>query len=146
MLCDKHLVKMILESAQMLCTCNNEKGNPAPYSSTHKNHPCNKWVRSSLGNYNWLLKHAEEMCREFKRRYKKNHKSCEVINWCKNNKPKIKNKKLTSFVQAIPNKYKQKNPVQAYRNYYIHEKLKFCKYKHSKKPKFIIEYEKNKKS
>ena len=40
--CDKHVVKMILESAQMLCTVVNEisGGQVTPYKSTHKNHPC----------------------------------------------------------------------------------------------------------
>lgn len=145
MLCDKHISKMILESAQMLCTCNNEKGNIAPYKSTHKNHPCSKWVMSSLGNYNWLLNHSLEICKEFNRRYKKIHKSCNVIKWCEKNKPNFKINKRTAFVQAMPKEYKQKNAVKAYREYYLHEKLRFCKWRCSKKPKFVIEYEKQKK-
>ena len=37
---NKHVVKMILESAQLLCTAHRELGNDdVPYKSTHKNHP-----------------------------------------------------------------------------------------------------------
>ena len=48
--CDKHVVKMILESAQLLCTALNEAGVPMPYRVTHKNHPCSIWVRESRAN------------------------------------------------------------------------------------------------
>ena len=42
--CDKHVLKMILETAQMLCTAHWETGGQAPYRATHKNHPCTKWT------------------------------------------------------------------------------------------------------
>lgn len=51
---DKHVVKMILESAQMLCTAVWSMGVEAPYKDTHKNHGCNVWVRKSLSNWLWL--------------------------------------------------------------------------------------------
>lgn len=143
MLCDKHIVKMILESSQMLCTAHWITGGEAPYKPTHKNHPCSKWVRESLGNYNWLLKHAFEMVKEYKKRYKKEcHKCIDILNWCKEHKPKFKLKKLIPFVQAMPDKYKERDAVQAYRTYYLKEKLRFCKWNHSKKPDFVKEYEK----
>ena len=58
--CDKHVVKMILESAQLLSTAHllidgdelaDERG---LYKATHKNHPSSKWVRDSSENYEWL--------------------------------------------------------------------------------------------
>ena len=134
MLCDQHVVKMILESAQMLCTANNQNGSKAPYRSTHINHPCNIWVRKSLGNYNWLLAHAQELCKEYTRRYNKIHKTQKIIEWCSKNKPKLKNKRRTPFVQAMPEKYKNADAVKAYKNYYIGEKLKFARWKLNNKP------------
>ncbi len=51
--CDKHVVKMILESAQLLCTAVNYYAGEqvTPYKSTHMNHPCSIWVRESLANF-----------------------------------------------------------------------------------------------
>ena len=48
---DKRVVKMCLESAQLLCTAVIECGGEAPYKSIHKNHPCSIWVRKSRSNY-----------------------------------------------------------------------------------------------
>ena len=56
--CDKHVVKMILETAQMICTTHHLIGSydyDIPYKSTHINHPCNRWLRDSVENYNWLI-------------------------------------------------------------------------------------------
>ena len=55
MQCDKHVVKMLLESAQMLCSPF-EPGS-APYRRSHYNHPCSKWARESSSNYQWLWDH-----------------------------------------------------------------------------------------
>jgi hypothetical protein len=68
---NKHCVKMILEAAQLLCTAHRlldgkliligkrkhwkvEENDDILYKATHVNHPCAKWARGSLGNYNWL--------------------------------------------------------------------------------------------
>lgn len=134
MLCDQHVVKMILESAQMLCTAHYliDKKTKTPYKPTHQKHPCTLWVAESIGNYNWLLKHAEELCKEYTRRYNKKHKTQEIIQWCNENKPQIKKKKLTAFVQAMPEKYKDKCSIKAYQNFYKGEKLKFARWKNGK--------------
>lgn len=74
---NKRVIKMILESAQMLSTAAHELGYPeyAAYKSTHKNHPCNVWVRKNKSNYLWLFKHFIYLCGEYKRRYNREHKS-----------------------------------------------------------------------
>jgi len=46
--CDKHVVKMILETAQLLCGTHWVIGSEAPYKLSHKNHPCAIWTRESL--------------------------------------------------------------------------------------------------
>ena len=51
--CDKHVVKMILETAQLLSTAHHERGSTAPYKSTHRNHPSAVWVRSGVKQYQW---------------------------------------------------------------------------------------------
>lgn len=125
--CDKHVVKMILESSQMLCSAH--PPSRAPYKRTHYNHPCSVWVRESIDNYNWLLEHAEALSAEYTRRYGKVHKSSKVIAWCRRNKPRIIQQGLTPFAQAMPDQYKHRNPVRAYRAYYLGEKSRFAKWK-----------------
>lgn len=124
--CNKHVVKMIIESAQLLCTAHNV----APYKKTHYNHPCAIWTRQSLQNYCWLVEHALELCNQYTVRYGKIHKTQAVIEWCEKNKPNLPNIGLTSFVLAIKNtQYHDPDPVKAYRNYYVAEKSKFAKWK-----------------
>ncbi len=52
--CDQHVVKMIRESAQLMCTAMNKKGMHTPYKSAHANHPCVLWVERSFENFLWL--------------------------------------------------------------------------------------------
>jgi hypothetical protein len=71
---DKRVIKMILESAQMLSTAINVLGGKGPYKTTHANHPCSVWARTSNANYYWLLNHFQALCDEYSSRYGKIHK------------------------------------------------------------------------
>jgi len=75
---DKRVVKMVLESTQLLCTAINEHGGTSPYRSTHKNHPCSVWVRENYSNWKWLWEHAMALAWEYSTRYNKIHK-CQAI-------------------------------------------------------------------
>jgi hypothetical protein len=76
MQCDRHVVKMILETAQMLSTAHNElDGDQVAYKSTHKNHPSTVWVRGSLQHYVWAVCHLAALGDEYTRRYGKVHKT-----------------------------------------------------------------------
>ena len=68
---DKHVVKMPLETAQMLCTINAEFGIDVPYKATHKNHPCTLWAKATKANYQWLTALGLNLCYEYTYRYKK---------------------------------------------------------------------------
>ena len=130
MLCDKHVVKMIVETAQMLCTIAHGLGNTSvPYKSTHKNHPCTLWAAKSRENWNWLLEHGIEMSAEYTRRYGRVHKSLAVIQWCSNIPNLPPHSALTPFAQAMPIQYKNDCAVTAYRSYYEGEKAGFAKWK-----------------
>lgn len=127
MMCDKHINKMILESAQIICsTLNNAAGEQVtPYRTTHLNHPCTVWTRASQDNLYWLTEHAKALNKQYRIRYKKriNHKSWEVIKGViKNNKALIRcsipNCGPTPYAQAMPDKYRNTDAVQAYRAYY----------------------------
>lgn len=87
---DKRVVKMVLETTQLLSTAINELGGQGPYKSTHVNHPCSKWARNSDHNYIWLLKHLVALCNEYRSRYGKTHKCSQYIMQLTNDKPKFK--------------------------------------------------------
>ena len=120
--CDKHVVKMILESAQILSTVIRINGIDFGYKPTHLNHPCILWAGDSLSNWKWLRKLARALNQEYKYRYEKkdNHKSFNLIQSMP--VPQIKDIGLTSFKLVMPEKYWNINPVTAYRNYYTGEK------------------------
>ena len=125
---DKHCVKMILETAQLLCGVHWLNGIEAPYKLTHKNHPCAIWVRDSYSNYIWLLNLGKALCAEYTYRYGRKHKCEEIIDWCILNKPMLLDKGITDFPLAMPQEYKVKSAIQSYRNYYIGAKKDFCKW------------------
>jgi len=76
---NKRVVKMCLETTQILCTVCNEKGFQMPYKSTHKHHPCILWAGESFNNFYWLWQHGFELCIEYTRRYGKNHKCLSIL-------------------------------------------------------------------
>ena len=135
---NKHVVKMILESAQLLCGAHWVTGGEAPYRLSHKNHPCSIWVRECLENYMWLCDLGMELCIEYTYRYGKRHKTQDIIEWCIINHPSIeKFGNLTPFKLAMPNECKIGNAVDSYREYYIKEKKYFSKWKNRETPKFM---------
>jgi len=124
---------MILETAQMLCTSHSETSSPfiarVPYRSTHKNHPCNIWIRESLSNYDWLVQLGLELCSEYTKRYKKIHKTQQYIEWLAEHKPILDaSKGITTRPQCMPDKYMGDDVVNAYRRYYIGEKSGIAKW------------------
>lgn len=138
---DKHVVKMILELTQMLYTCLHVS-NPdlllsapeKPYKIAHKNHPSTIWTRSSIYNYKWLCELALELCLEYTYRYNKIHASQKHIEWLSKQNPSIPKHPFSPPPQAMPDKYKDRNTITAYRNYYIYEKASFSKWKKRKIP------------
>lgn len=134
---DKHIVKMPLETAQMLCTAHQLNSNNAPYKATHINHPCNVWVRKTLDNYLWLVDFGLELCKEYTYRYGKVHKCQKVIKWCKQNLPNLSDNGLTRFAEAMPDEYKTKDPIDSYRNYYASDKQHLFSWKKREEPWWI---------
>ncbi len=139
--CDQHVIKMILESVQIMCTALHKKGIPAPYKPTHQKHPCVLWVEESYENFVWLKKLATALNDEYRYRFKKNtdHRSITVLNEISDHN--YENHGLTDFAQAMPEKYKVPgNPVQAYRNFYIGEKMHFARWSKRKVPSWARQH------
>ena len=123
--------KMVTESAQMMASALRRHGATdeqmpltkagRPYLGGYKNHPCTRWAGDSMGNYQWLANHAIALCIEYKLRFGKNH-ACQA--------PIMKmvlmdvfikphHGRVTPFAQAMPDEYKDDDPVVAYRAYYM---------------------------
>src|SRR5687768_10188156 len=80
-LSDRHVVRMTLESAQLLCTAATLLGQWAPYRPTHVGHPCVLWTASRRANWTWTLQHGLALAEEFERRYGNVHGSHCVLLW-----------------------------------------------------------------
>ena len=135
--CDKHVIKMILESAQMMSAVVRLNGHDTGYKLTHKNHPCTIWARKSLSNYIWLKSLISLLNSEYRYRYDKsvNHKSFDMAMSLP--MPDLPVIGLTPFAQAMPEQYRNKNAVKAYRDYYNNEKSSFLTWTKRKTPKWI---------
>jgi hypothetical protein len=132
--CDKHVVKMILESAQMLCTAISLGGLRAPYKPTHKNHPCTVWARQSLDD-EWMFRWPKNKA--------SGHKS---VGKYLSERPDVEasllfpKRGLTPFAQAMPDECKHMDPVQAYRRYYLSHKAHILNYTNRKRPRWMSEF------
>jgi len=129
---DKHVVKMILEYAQLLSTAHRildgvlsagvsasgrkktvyvlaDHRDTILYSATHANHPSAVWVRQSAQNYMWLAELLEECCKEYSYRYDKVHKVERdgLMQTLKNNFPiNISDGPFTEPTPAMPDDVK----------------------------------------
>ena len=135
MQCDKHIVKMPLETAQMLCSVWHRYGlgDKVPYKEAHKKHPCTLWAGDSMDNYNWLWLHGMELCFEYTRRYNKIHKCQQVImdlSYPSPSKFNFDNYFGTPHPQCMPDEYKcaSDDAVLAYRKYYVNDKKDIAKW------------------
>lgn len=144
---DKHIVKMILESAQMLCTAHrvldgslistvNNNGRHVKtythpthedvlYKSAYVNHPSNVWVRENTSNYNWLYRHFAALNIQYRLRYRRTHATWDKLGFVLSSFPiNIAVGEMTEIPKAMPDKYKNDCSVTSYRNYYESEKIK----------------------
>ena len=125
---NKHVVKMILESAQMLCTAHHCYGDKwqrenVPYKQAHLNHPSTIWARRSKATYMWLFKHMMGLGYEYWLRYGKQHLSISKCSMFLSKPPvHIQGEEFVQPPQAMPDEYKDPCSIQAYWNYYIGEK------------------------
>jgi hypothetical protein len=147
---DKHVIKMILESCQLLSTAHRVldgvqvEGKTASgrkktiwklddaqldtqlYSATHINHPSAVWARQSKENYQWLALLLANLCFEYTYRYGKVHKCQEIglVALLLLAVPQnISNNPFTEPTPAMPDDVKViGNSLSSYRNYYMKNK------------------------
>ncbi len=153
--CDKHVVKMVLESAQMLSTAHrvldgeltkipsksgktmvkhwklpNSNLDEVLYKSVHVGHPCTVWTMESLANYAWHYEHFQALAIEFEYRYHKKHKSFELLEDALSIPPKNipQDVGLTPFrlaMGAAPECIDSSDPVGSYHKFYMTKQHRF---------------------
>lgn len=150
MLCDRHVVKMTLETTQILSTVHRvidgdadyqlpDERNEYLYKVTHVKHPCVQWASTNQANYQWLAQHGIALAYEYFHRYDKFHACHEKLVWLQDNMPhNLLDGELTPFVLAMPDDMKCSHPVLSYRRYYLHHKAKIAKWKHNNTPIWFI--------
>ena len=129
---NKHVVKMILESAQMLSTTHHHYAETLgydatyiPYKKAHYNHPSSIWARENSRQYYWLFNHMLALGNEYTKRYGKIHLSIQKCFASLQNCPvgMPLGGSFSEPPQCMPDEYKvPNNSVQAYWNYYIGDK------------------------
>ena len=145
MQCDKHVVKMVLETAQMLSTVHHEYGSQwaeALYRPTHRNHPCTIWAGENTANYRWLMYHFKALAGEYCYRYDREHLSWQKLNGMLDHCPPTIEiaSECTPFARAMPEQYKYfDDPVDSYRMYYAVEKAHILQYTRREMPRWLVE-------
>lgn len=147
MLCDQHIVKMPTESTQMLCTVYRQYvphfiiADTQLYKPTHETAALTKWVGANAKHYAWLSIHTAELFREYTRRFHKLHAAEAVFERVRDIPGMLR--ELDTFFeppQVMPEHYRiPGNAVQAYRNYYIGDKLRMARYWRSEPPYWCAE-------
>jgi hypothetical protein len=146
---DKHVVKMIVETAQLLSTAHrvldgDENGVlPDPrqdvlfYKITHKNHPSAIWTRTSLENYNWLVDHFAALLSEYTYRYNKQHACTKLLYDIQSPPLKLKDWDWTEPPCCMPDDCKIGSYVENYREYYRKYKSHIHKWTNREEPIWI---------
>ena len=150
MMCDKHVVKMILESAQMLSTVHHLNGSDLDldtlYKPTHKHHPSTVWASEHEDNYIWLYKHFLALCDQYCLRYHKTHLTFTKLACVLKTLPHFPVNLPSVPPLAMPEQYwatgeKYNNTwdecVRSYRDYYYNEKKSFAVYTKVDTPDFM---------
>lgn len=146
--CDKHVIKQIVESCQLLSTAVRltiEDVELSIYKTTHRNHPCTIWTKSSKENFLWLCDLTTHLLEEYKKRYNKIHKSTTVLQDCKTYSNIFASNGLTPFAVAIAQdkecrkveNFESLSTVEKYRLYYKLDKCSITKWNHSPAPEFL---------
>jgi hypothetical protein len=133
---NKRVVKMVLETAQLLSTAifiNSTIAYDDIYKPTHIKHPCTVWTALNLGNWDWLFKHFVALCEEYNFRYNKQHASEKILPYLLKHRTYIKSGSITAFANCTRSEALQvdftqtKDTCEAYKQYltakWYHDKL-----------------------
>jgi hypothetical protein len=159
---DKHVVKMVLEYAQLLSTAHrildgtvrvmlsqsgrqkkvywlSDERDSVLYTATHINHPSAIWTRQSKENYQWLFKLYVELMREYTHRYGKEHACGRLQTYLSACPQKIPQGVFSEPTPAMPDAYRVAgNAIASYRNYYLGDKCHLFSWKNRERPFWAV--------
>lgn len=145
--CDKHVHKMIVESAQMLSSAHRTIDfetdfHNSIYAQVRTNHPATAWVRETEGNYLWTLQLALALCVNYTQRYGREHATQSMLTRGILSRPPahIPYGQNTPHVLCMPSELHSQDPVHSYRLFYAVRKARFAKWEHSEEPYWWREY------
>lgn len=150
-LVDKHVVKMTVETAQLLSTAHyvldgvlknkkyhlDDERADVLYKPTHFNHPSAVWTRVSSSNYQWLTQHFIALLDEYTYRYGKHHKTSRLAPYLVYLPNNIEIGPMTPISCAMPDEYKLSDPIESYRNFYRNAKSHIHKWTKREEPKWV---------
>lgn len=142
-LVDRHVVKMILESTQLLSVAHAIHG-PVPDgvwgSLGWRHHPCAKWTAASRSNYHWLLAHAGGLCAEYRHRYGRTHKleADGILARLAEKLPPLPDIGPTPFAEATGDIH-EGEPIATYRRYYLEHKSHLMVWTRREPPAWVME-------
>lgn len=172
--CDKHIVKMIIEYAQLMSTAHrlldgkltglpplrkkvwllpgeallnldgkliidSEACEFKCYKATHINHPAAVWTRKTSSNYLWLFELFSACLAEYTARYERKHKTERLVSYLSTLPKNIPLGLRTQFPQAMPTEYHRVNSVEAYRAFYVGDKVRFARWARTSPPKWFTD-------
>jgi hypothetical protein len=146
---DKHVVKMVLETAQLLSTTHRvldgddkyqlpDHRNDLFYKATHRNHPSAVWARSSVENYNWLADHLHGLLQEYTHRYGKKHATGRMMYDIQSPPKNLTEWDWTTPPLCMPDDYRVGGLVDSYREYYRKGKSNLHKWTKREPPSWIL--------
>ena len=134
------VVKMILESCQIMSTVINEQGLKAPYRSFNPKHPSCLWAAESASNYMNLALHCQAMIDEYEHRFSKTHKCQAVLKTLVDmfDPDLFPTTESTPLRLAMPDEFRSDNPVVSYRKFYASKPR--LRYPVDKIPSWVYDY------
>ena len=142
--CDKHVVKMILETGQLLSTAHRLLDGDeyadryGLYKVTHKNHPSAAWARANNNSYRWLYDMFIALGEEYTYRYNKVHATIQKLRDPLSSSPwNAPQAFMSEPPQCMPDDVKALDSVTAYRNYYRIYKAPILKYTRRAAPEWL---------
>jgi Pyrimidine dimer DNA glycosylase len=118
---DKRVIKMILESAQLLSAAVRLNNFDVGYKLTHKNHPCSIWTRQSKDNFDWLVEHTYALGNVYTNAYEKVHKTISVVDELRNYSKYLPSIGLTEFANCTTLFKDEDDVIIAYKKYMTHK-------------------------
>ena len=141
--CDKHVGKMLIETVQMLSTALVLSGGRAPWKPAFANHPMNRWVRETAGNFAWSWDLSDALGEEFAYRFGKAHKAADALAEFGRGdlEALIGQGPRTSPPLCMPDAFKGEGraPISSYRRFYAGEKARFATWTKRPVPDFMAD-------